>query len=109
MPLPETTAHANDREAQGASFRVAPERSGIVHQVRLCQYDDGRRATLPDQRQIALQAAQAEVLVQGRHKQNPVHVRGQHLCRCGWPCLLADHGRAPWKNAFDDVALVIGW
>jgi hypothetical protein len=70
-----------DRHAHRHRFDFGHASLKVIAQVELAQQHDRLRAPFPDHRQRSFDTSRVEVVVERRHEEHHVEVRGQHL-RC---------------------------
>ena len=76
---------------------------GVVGQIGLVEQHDGKRATIPDHRQVALEAPHIQVARQRRDQEHGVDVGGDHLFLDGAPGRGARQTAATLKTTMNDA------
>ena len=102
-----------DGHADRDRLDLPQRRLDVVAEVGLRQDDDGRRAALPAERQVALEPAQVQVAVEPRRQEDDVDVR-RHDLLDGLAVIGRGHARelrSPRQDCLDErplAALRIG-
>ena len=78
-PFPGDVREWDDRHANRDGLDRQDRLADVRAEVGLREHDDGRGAAVPRRRDVALQPAQAEVVVESGEQERRVDVRGEHL------------------------------
>jgi hypothetical protein len=94
-------AHHMDRRSRRDRLDLAHHRREVGGEVRLVEDDDRARAAVPGRRQVALDAAQVEVVVEAGDEEDGVDVRGDDLLLGGAAGDLAREPAAAGEQRLD--------
>jgi hypothetical protein len=92
-----------DGEVAGDEAGLGEAGSGVGAEVRLIKEDDAPRPALADHGQVALEAAEVEVVVQTADDEDDVHVGDEDLDAVALAGLLAGHDGPAGEDALDDA------
>jgi hypothetical protein len=107
-PLARDVRDGDDGNADRDAFDLEQRVGDVRVQVRLGEDDHRLRAALPRRRQVPLEPAEAEVLVQPVQQQHDVDVRGEHLLERFLERLLPRDRGPSGQNGLDGAATFAG-
>ncbi len=106
--LPCHRAHRVDRHAEGNALGLGDRLVEIGAEIGLVEYDHRIGAALPGQGQVALQAAQVELLAEARHQKDRVYVGRHYLGLGGAAHRLPQKGATPRQHGLDGGRPLLG-
>ena len=95
-----------DLHAGSGTLHLGDHAVHIRAQIRLGEHHHRRGAAVVGDGEVALQAAEVEVLVQRHADQHRVDIGGHHLLLFGAAGGPPDEAALPWKEAADDGGIV---